>query len=480
MEINQITNKNISNNTVKKNLESEINTDEEKKLYHLSDKNNISNSNNISTLRYNNNDLTNNISIKKKIKVNIGINSRTKKNISPQKNIKDSKNQKEKFEDINIKEDENISIAQRITKFESRIDNLLNIINDFETKFIKSPETQRIKEKFSDIINKKIYKNKILNDTLYKSWIKTDYNNNFFKDNENNSISKNSYIMDIKNINININNNKYENNFFLTQSSQNKLNRHRPFIRKQKSSEKKFKIKTYNNSIFKKSILKSIRKKPKCISNDTKKLIITNYTDDSKLSKLSLENLLNKSKSKNIRRNFRNNNSFKDLYKPLTERKQNYINDKILIPNKLKNKMKIENKKIHSCLRISKAIKDKEEKGIKPLFKKYEIKNDNLIKDKKNLFGINITTATLQTNHLKNFSIKLAKNNKNKEKNLINYSNLYKNKENSKNYINNSLNKTKILKRNNIITFFTNNKNNIDADNDKIFINKNLLYNKGK
>ena len=144
--------------------------------------------------------LTNNISIKKKIKVNIGINSRTKKNISPQKNIKDSKNQKKKFEDINIKEDENISIAQRITKFESRIDNLLNIINDFETKFIKSPETQRIKEKFSDIINKKIYKNKILNDTLYKSWIKTDYNNNFFKDNENNSILKNSYIMDIKNI----------------------------------------------------------------------------------------------------------------------------------------------------------------------------------------------------------------------------------------------------------------------------------------
>ena len=474
MEINPLRNKNINNIINKKNSELEIDKNVEKELNLLTNQGDINTSPFIKNLIYNNKDLEKNVADKTKIKVNISNNSRAKKNIFIQNNIIDSKGRNKKLEDVHIEEDENISIAQRINKFESRIDNLLSIINDFEVKYIKSPETQRIKEQFSNIINKKIYKNRISNDPLYKSWIKTEYNDDFFKSKENNSILKNSYIMDIKNINININNNKYENNLFLTQASQNKLNHHKPFIRKQNSSEKKFNIKIYNNSIFKKSILKNIRKKPKCISNDTKRIIITNYKDESKLFKLSLENILNKSNSKNSRRNFKNNNSFKDLNKPLTERKEKYINDKILIKNNLKNKMKTENKKIHSCIKFSKFNKEKDEKGKKPLIKKDDIKNVNLLKDKKNLFGKNIASSSLQNNHFKNFGINLGKFNKDKGKNSINNSNLNKNKENTNNCINFSLNKRIVQIRNN------NNKDKLDTDNNKGFINKNILYNKKK
>ena len=180
MEINPLRNKNINNIINKKNSELEKDKNVEKELNLLTNQGDINTSPFIKNLIYNNKDLEKNVADKTKIKVNISNNSRAKKNIFIQNNIIDSKGRNKKLEELHIEEDENISIAQRINKFESRIDNLLSIINDFEVKYIKSPETQRIKEQFSNIINKKIYKNRISNDPLYKSWIKTEYNDDFF------------------------------------------------------------------------------------------------------------------------------------------------------------------------------------------------------------------------------------------------------------------------------------------------------------
>ena len=172
--------------------------------------------NNTSTL-----ELSNNNSSKKIIKVNTDNRSRSKKSVMAPKVINSVKrSSKIKIDNL---DGDNISMSQRIAKFESRIDNLLNVINNFENNFINSSESEKIKEEFNSIINKKIYKNRIDKNHFHKSFNKTEYNNTeIFNDNNNSNVLKASCIMDIKNINININNNNYENNYFITQSSFNK------------------------------------------------------------------------------------------------------------------------------------------------------------------------------------------------------------------------------------------------------------------
>ena len=457
MEKNTSKEKDINNFISNKKLEQEKSIESIKNyLSDKKEKNSLSFIKN--TLNNNENDIKNDITNRKIIKVNKDNRSKSKKNITSPKNINSIKKPNIKIDDIKIEEYENISIAQKINKFESRIDNLLNVINDFETKFIKSPETQRIKDQFNIIMNKKIYNNRTTTDPLYKSWIKTkcNSNNNIFLNNDNKSVLKDSFVMDIKNINISINNNRYENNYFITHSNQNKFIHHNPFNKKQNSSEKNFNLKINNNSIFKKSILKSLKKKPKCISNDTKNKIIQNYKDKTKLFNLPLDFIINNNTIKNNIKNYRYNNSYKEFSKPLTDRKEKETNDKIINKSKLKNKLKSENKKRHNCLRINKIVCNKDEKGKKPFIKKEELKKDNLLKTKKKLFSKNSAPSTLQVNNLVNFSINRGKSNKEKGKNNINYSNLNKNKENTNNCINYSLNKRKIIKRNNVITTFNN------------------------
>ena len=457
MEKNTSKEKDINNFISNKKLEQEKSIESIKNyLSDKKEKNSLSFIKN--TLNNNENDIKNDITNRKIIKVNKDNRSKSKKNITSPKNINSIKKPNIKIDDIKIEEYENISIAQKINKFESRIDNLLNVINDFETKFIKSPETQRIKDQFNIIMNKKIYKNRTTTDPLYKSWIKTkcNSNNNIFLNNDNKSVLKDSFVMDIKNINISINNNRYENNYFITHSNQNKFIHHNPFNKKQNSSEKNFNLKINNNSIFKKSILKSSKKKPKCISNDTKNKIIQNYKDKTKLFNLPLDFIINNNTIKNNIKNYRYNNSYKEFSKPLTDRKEKETNDKIINKSKLKNKLKSENKKRNNCLRINKIVCNKDEKGKKPFIKKEELKKDNLLKTKKKLFSKNSAPSTLQVNNLANFSINRGKSKKEKGKNNINYSNLNKNKENTNNCINYSLNKRKIIKRNNVITTFNN------------------------
>ena len=450
--------KNSSNEKVINNLELEQKQNIEKIKNYLSEKkekNSLSFIKNV--LNNNENDILSDIPNKKIIKVNKDNRSKSKNRIISPKNVNSFIKTNIKMEDIKIEEYENISITQKINNFESRIDNLLNVINDFENKFIKSPETQRIKDQFNIIMNKKIYKNRLPTDPLYKSWIKTEFNNNnMFLNNDNQSVLKDSFVMDIKNINISINNNRYENNYFITQSNQNKFSHHRPFSKKQNSSDKNFNLKINNNSVFKKSILKSLKKKPKCISNDTKNKIIQTYKDKTKLFNLPLDFIINNNTIKNNIKNYRYSNSYKEFSKPLTDRKEKETNDKIINKYKLKNKLKSENKKRHNCLRINKIVCNKDEKGKKPFIKKEELKKDNLLKAKKNLFSKTSISSSLQGNNFVNFSINKGKSNKEKEKNNINYSNSNRNKETTNNCINYSLNKRKIVKKNNVITTFNN------------------------
>ena len=202
--------------------------------------------------------------------------------------------------------------------------------------------------------------------------------------------------------------------------------------------------------------MKSAKKKPKCISNDTKNKIMPNYKEKTNLFKLPLDYIINNNTIKNSIKNYRYNNSYKEFSKPLTERKGKETNEKITNKNHLKIKLKSENKKRHNCLKINDNLCEKDTKIKKPFIKKEELKKDNLLKAKKNLFNQNTTPSSLQGNKLGNFSIKRRKSNKDKEKNNINHSNLNKNKECTNNCINYSLNKRKIIKRNNVITFFNN------------------------
>ena len=49
----------------------------------------------------------------------------------------------------------NIILSQELDNFKNRIDGLLKVIEDFETKYIYSDENKRIKEEFNKIINNK-------------------------------------------------------------------------------------------------------------------------------------------------------------------------------------------------------------------------------------------------------------------------------------------------------------------------------------
>ena len=471
MENISLKDKDINNYINKKTKEREKDKSIEKLIYYLSDKKDNNSSSFIKLFLYNNNNESqNDISNKKFIKVNTDNNLRTKNKIKSLEKINNDKKTKKTLKEIDISEDDNLTISEKINKFESRIDNLLDLINDFENKFIYSEETQRIKDQFNDIMNKKIYKNKTSKDFMYKSWIKTEKKNDIFPSQENSNVLKDNCFIDIKNINISINNNNYENNYYITQTSQNIDSHPRTFRKKQNCSEKKINININNNSIFKKSIIKTAKKKIKCISNDIKNKILKNYKDKSKVFKLPLDFIINNNNAnKNNYKNYRYNHTYKEFQKPLTERNKKdnkyKINEKLNFDKILKSA----NKKKHNCLIIKNLSPKNDEIAKKPLIKKEGIKKTNLLNSKKKLFNKNSTPSSIIKNSLANNTIIGGKTNK--EKNVVNYSQLSKNKESNNNHINYTLNKKKIIKRNNVITFFNNFKDN---DNKQEPINKKI------
>ena len=409
-----------------------------------------------------NNELSNDKKNQKVIKVNTENYSKSKNKFIISRNINNIQNAKKEQKENFLKNDDNKSIIEKINKFESRIGNLLDVIDNFEKQFINSHEAQRIKDQFKVIMDKKIYKNRISNDYLHKSWVKTDFNDDLLLKKDNSNVSKNSCIMDIKNINININNNNYENNYFITQPLQNKNSPHRTKNKKQIFSEKKFNIKINNSSNFKKSKIEASKKKPKCISNDLKNKINKNQKDKSKVFKLPLDFIINNNSinHKNITNN-RYNKSQKEIQIPLTDRREKKININIINIQNKKNKLKSANKKKQNCLIINKNMCGNNDIGKKPFIKKEGIMKSDLFNSKKNLFNKNSAPSTLKINSSVNNTINSKRDYKDK-KLIINF-NLNKNKESSTNYINFTLNKKKIIKRNNVISFF-NNQNNTDIN----------------
>jgi hypothetical protein len=464
MDNNSLNKKSIGNNKKTKSQEKVQDQNIKNVLYFLSDKKNNAPLSIIKSFLYTkeNNELSNDAKTKKVIKVNTDNYCKTKNKLIVPGNINNAQNIKKELNENDMKTDDNMSINEKISKFETRIGNLLDVIDNFEKKFINSPETQRIKDQFKVIMDKKIYKNRISNDYLHKSWVKTDFNDDLLLKKDNSNVSKNSCIMDIKNINININNNNYENNYFITQPLQNKNSPYRTINKKQIFSEKKFNIKINNSSNFKKSKIEASKKKPKCISNDLKNKINKNQKDKSKVFKLPLDFIINNNSinHKNITNN-RYNKSQKEIQIPLTDRREKKININIITIQNKKNKLKSANKKKQNCLIINKNMCGNNDIGKKPFIKKEGIMKSDLFNSKKNLFNKNSAPSTLKINSSVNNTINSKRDYKDK-KLIINF-NLNKNKESSTNYINFTLNKKKIIKRNNVISFF-NNQNNTDIN----------------
>ena len=472
----------IKHENNKKLVESDLkssNKNIDKMIYFLSDKKERNSFTFFKTFIGNTDDLSNDILSKKLIKVNTDNKSKSKNNIYNASCINNSvKRTKQKIKSKFLKnEEEDLSMNQKINKFESRIDNLLNVINDFEAKFINSPESQKIKDQFNDIINKKIYKDKNTNNYLFKSFNKNEINNNRLTIKENGTMDLNNIN---NNINININNNNYENNYFITQSI-NDIS-HKILNKKQNHSEKKLNTNA-NNSILKKSNLKNKKKISKCNSNDLKNKTIHNYKDKPKLFKLPLDSLNNNNNL--IIKNNRYNNSYKDLIMPLTDRKEREIEDnKILESNDLRNSLKnINKKKNNNCVRINKAASSKNEIRRKTFIKKDGSNKLNLFKTKKKAIEKNLTPLSAQGNPLINNTINGGTdiNNKYKDKEKsVNGSAEFikkKKKENTE-FINYILNKRNIIKGNNTVTV-GNNQHEQTNNKDTVY-NKKSLYNKKK
>ena len=453
----------------------------DKMIYFLSDKKERNSFTFFKTFIGNTDDISNDILNKKLIKVNTDNKSKSKNNLynaSCITNSVKSSNPKIKSK-FKKKVEEDLTMNQKINKFESRIDNLLNVINDFEAKFINSPETQKIKEQFNTIMNKNIYKNKIINNNLLKS-----FNKNKTEGNNNDILGiKNNTTMDIKNINninININNNNYENNYFITHSI-NDIS-HKVLNQKQNFPNKKFSTNS-NNSILKKSNLKNKKKISKCNSNDLKNKTIHNYKDKSKLFKLPFDSITNN--NNNSTKNTRYHNSYKDLQMPLTDRKEKDIEDnKVIEFNDLRNSLKNINKKKNSnCVKINKAGSSKNQIRRKNFIKKDGTNKVNLFKNKKQVIEKkNLTPSSAQGNPLINNTIGggMDFSNKFREKEKsVNGSVEFirmKKKENSE-LINYILNKRNIIKGN----IATSGNNQHDNINNRDFINnKKNVYNKKK
>lgn len=478
---------------VKKNKESDIksnNKNIDKMIYFLSDKKERNSFTFFKTFIGNADDLSNNILNKKLIKVNTDNKSKSKNkkyNSSCFTNsIRSSKPKaKSKF---NIKE-KDLSMNQKINKFESRIDNLLNVINDFELKFINSPQTQKIKEEFNSIMNKKIYKDVIANNNLCKTYNNNDNStinkndNNNDKDNNNRIEMKNAGLMDINSINININNNNYENNYFITHSI-NDIG-HNTLKKKKNFSDYKLGTNT-NSSAIKKSNFKVKKKIGKCNSNELKNQIIHNYKEKTKLFKLPLDSINANNNNNNYIKNNRYNNSYKELQMPLTDRKEKEIDDnKNIEANELRNSLKNINRKKNNCIRINKAASSKNEIRRKTFIKKDECNKVNLFKNKKKYVKKNLTPSSAQGNPkinntmnqglIKEHGYDFTNRNKDKDKEKsVNGSAEYikMRKKDCTDLINYILNKRNIIKNNNGIFG-----NQHDVNKDYNY-NKKLLYKK--
>ena len=459
----------------------------EKMINFLSDKKEKNSFTFFKTFIGNSEDISNNIFNKKLIKVDIDNKSKSKSknkiyNSSYINNKAKKSNQKinSKF-NINIKDSET-SMNQKINKFESRIDNLLNVINDFENKFIYSPETQKIKEELNNIINKKIYQDKVENNYLCKSYKKNEIKNtiDIINNNTERKGRNDNYIMDINNIDININNN-YKSNYYLNNSindiSHNIINKKINFNEKKKNK---------NLNMTKKSKIKSNKNISKCNSNDLKNKSHQNCEKKKNFYKLPSESINNKSSLiNNTIKNNRYNNLNKEFLIPLTERKERDIeNNKNYEINFLRNSLKKINKNKNNFIRINKAASSKKKIKRKTFIKNDSNKKLNSFKKRKKLIEKNLISSlpyentyinnTINGRLIKSHGIDISNKNKKKEKSINGSAEFSKmRKKDSSDLINYILNKRNILKKKSIIS-----SGNIQYNNKDFNYNKKILKKK--
>ena len=153
MDNNSLNKKSIGNNKKTKSQEKVQDQNIKNVLYFLSDKKNNAPLSIIKSFLYTkeNNELSNDTQTKKVIKVNTDNYCKTKNKLIVPGNINNAQNIKKELNENDMKTDDNMSINEKISKFETRIGNLLDVIDNFEKKFINSPETQRIKDQFKVI-----------------------------------------------------------------------------------------------------------------------------------------------------------------------------------------------------------------------------------------------------------------------------------------------------------------------------------------
>ena len=206
----------------------------------------------------------------------------------------------------------NIILSQELDNFKNRIDGLLKVIEDFETKYIHSNENKRIKEEFNKIINNKKYYEKTNSNininsnhiSHYSSKKEIDIsarkNQIFFRESNKNIFNKdinnnnnNNKTMILRNHKLNlINNHPTPNNFYSTKNIKNSSNNSTIINKYEKNKNNKneqYKNINYKNS-YNRRINYSTLIEIKSINNEkTQKLMKENKNN---------KDLLNKAKTK--------------------------------------------------------------------------------------------------------------------------------------------------------------------------------------
>lgn len=205
----------------------------------------------------------------------------------------------------------NIILSQELDNFKNRIDGLLKVIEDFETKYIYSDENKRIKEEFNKIINNKKYYEKTNNNinsnniSQYSSKKEIDINTRkkqiFFRESNNNIFNKdinnnnnNNKTMILRNHKLNlINNHPTTNNFYSTKNIKNSNNNSIKINRYEKNkNNKNEQYKSINYNSYNRRINYSTLIEIKSINNEkTQKFIKDNRNNKDLLNKVKTKPL---------------------------------------------------------------------------------------------------------------------------------------------------------------------------------------------
>ena len=231
-------------------------------------------------------------------------------------------NKKEKVKNPNINYN-NIILNKELDDFKNRIDNLMKVIEDFETKYINSVENKRIKEELKKIINNKKYLNDGYSPGSKKNInIKAHQKHIYYRESNKNILNsgkKNNKTVIIKSHKINLMNKPNSPNFF--------------------SSTKNIKNKTMKNNNANNSVISNKNEKIKRYIDskiDLNKNIKNSYDRRINYSSLIEFKVKNKEKVKKILKDNKKNNNNKNLIYHYPSKSNDLKNIDIYNDNKYK------------------------------------------------------------------------------------------------------------------------------------------------